>query len=147
MEIADLLRFLLGDWSITRSISDHRSGLSGTFEGSAVFTALSEDSGLLTRASYEESGTLQFGTHTGEAHRRLEFVRGGDASIEVFFADGRPFVRLDLTPELWQATHLCGDDHHAIAYTVVSEGEIREFWRVRGPETDYEAVALLKRLM
>jgi hypothetical protein len=147
MKVADPLHFLLGNWSITRSIHDHRSGGSGMFEGLAVFTEteFDENSGLVTRASYEELGELRFGAHAGEAHRRLEYVRRGSAGIEVFLADGGPFVHLDLSTGTWQATHPCGDDHHEIVFTVASADEIREFWRVRGPETDYEAEAFLKR--
>lgn len=148
MKVADPLHFLLGNWNITRSIHDHRSGISGMFEGLAIFAEreFNENSGLVTRASYEESGELQFGTYAGEAHRRLEYVRRGAASIEVFFADESPFLQLDLRTGTWQATHPCGDDHHEIAFTVPSEAEIREFWRVHGPQTDYEAAAIFKRL-
>jgi hypothetical protein len=149
MQIADPLRFLLGTWSITRSIDDHRSGMSGLFEGSAVFTEIEidEDSGLVTRASYEESGDLQFASHKGEAHRRLEYRAPIDGnSIDVVFSDGSPFIHLDLGGEVWRAVHLCGDDYQEIAITVPTGNEVRELWRVRGPETDYEASAVLTRL-
>ena len=148
MKIAQPLPFLLGHWGITRSIYDHRSGISGLFEGSAVFTEREPNgkSGLVTRASYEESGELQFATHTGEAHRRLEYVGRGGTGVEVFFPDGRPFIHIDLSTGTWQAVHPCCDDHHQIAITVPSGNEIREFWRVRGPNKDYAASALLKRL-
>jgi Family of unknown function (DUF6314) len=75
MDIADPLQFLLGAWSVTRSIDDHQSGEFGAFEGSAMFTEteVDEDSGRVTRASYEESGELRLGSHSSEAHRRLEY--------------------------------------------------------------------------
>jgi hypothetical protein len=148
MKIADPLSFLLGTWSLTRSIHDHRSGASGVFEGSAAFTAIerSERTGLVIRAGYEESGELRFGTYTSEAHRRLEYVRRGATAVEVFFPDGSPFVQLDFSTGTGRAVHPCRDDHHEIAITVLSGDEIREDWQVSGPQTEYEASALLKRL-
>jgi hypothetical protein len=148
MKIADPLDFLMGKWSITRSIYDHLSGTSGLFEGSVVYTEREpgDDSELERRVSYEESGELRFGTHTGEARRHLEYVRRSGTGLEVLFADGRPFIHLDLGTGAWQAIHPCRDDHHEIVITVPSRDQIRELWRVRGPETDYEASALLTRL-
>jgi Family of unknown function (DUF6314) len=145
MESVDALDFLLGNWSISRSLHDHQSDISGSFVGSAVFTEL-ETSGFVRRAGYEESGKLQFGTHTGDARRRLVFVGQGGTGVEVVFADGSPFVDLDLRTGTWQGIHPCRDDSHEIVFAVASRNEIREFWRVRGPQNDYEASAILKRL-
>jgi Family of unknown function (DUF6314) len=150
MDIADPLQFLLGAWSITRSIDDHQSGDSGTFEGSAVFTETEVDGdfGRVTKASYEESGELRLGSHTSEAHRRLEYraPRCG-AVVDVFLSDGSPFIHLDLSSGTWQGVHLCGDDRQEISITVPTGNEFRELWRVRGPETDYEAITIFHRLV
>jgi Family of unknown function (DUF6314) len=149
MNIADPLQFLLGAWAITRSIDDHQSGEFGTFEGSAVFTETEVDggSGRVTTASYEESGGLRLGSHTSEAHRRLEYrAPSPGTGVDVFLSDGSPFIHLDLSNGTWQGVHLCGNDQQEISIAVPTEDEIQELWRVRGPETDYEASTVFKRL-
>jgi hypothetical protein len=147
-EVADTLAFLIGTWTIERSIVDNQSGTSGTFEGTAAFVALPlaghAESG--TRVRYDEWGRLHFGTHTGAARRCFDYVRGNGTEVMISFPDGRPFVTLDLTRGLWRSTHRCGEDLHEIVTGVRSEAVIEERWRVRGPVTNYDATTLLTRV-
>ena len=52
---------------------------------------------------------------------------------------------LDLSEANWQATQPCGPDHYEICYLVGSPDVVQEFWRVRGPDKNYVAVATLTR--
>ncbi len=89
---------------------------------------------------------MQFGTHIGRARRNLEYVRRDDATVMLYFTDARPFLDLDLTPGVWQSTHLCGDDRYEISTFVRSRNVVQERWRVTGPATDYDAVTTLRRV-
>jgi hypothetical protein len=146
--VADTLAFLLGTWTLERSIVDHRSGTAGTFEGTAVLSAppMAGHAACGPRARYDERGALQFGTHTGAARRVFDYVRRNGAEVMIYFADGRPFVDLDLTRSIWRSSHRCGEDLHEIVTVVRSEVVIEERWRVRGPTTNYDATSLLIRV-
>jgi hypothetical protein len=148
MEIVDTLGFLRGTWRIARSIEDHRIGTRGSFKGTATLT---EDSigcnvAFKARAHYVEVGELRFGTHRGQARRTLEYRQLDDATVMVYLANGRPFVDLDLSTGAWQSEHLCGDDRHEIATFVRSGNMLQEWWRVKGPVTNYEAITILTRV-
>jgi hypothetical protein len=140
----DTLGFLLGMWTVERWLTDHRSGTDGRFEGSVAIVATPSDDGA--RARYDEVGTMRFGTHEGPASRRLELVRLESTAVMLYFADGKPFVDLDLRSGTWSSRHPCGEDHHEILTVVRSNDEVEERWRVRGPTEDYDAVATLRRV-
>jgi hypothetical protein len=53
-------------------------------------------------------GELRFGAHTGQARRTLEYRQLDDVTVMVYFANGRPFVDLDLSTGAWQNNHLYG---------------------------------------
>jgi Family of unknown function (DUF6314) len=147
MEIDDTFSFLLGRWTLERVLTDHRSGTDGRFGGTAVIAqAQSGQKGPLDpRARYDEDGTLRFGRHTGPASRHLELVRLESAAVMFYLADGTPFVDLDLRGGTWRSIHSCGEDHHEIVSVARSLSEVEEHWRVRGPTTNYDAVAILRR--
>jgi hypothetical protein len=144
MEIIDTFSFLLGQWSLERSLTDHRSGTDGRFEGQV--TVAGGLSGRDRRARYHETGTMRFGTHQGPASRSLELVRLESTVVMVHFADGKPFVELDLRGGTWRSSHPCREDSYEILTVVRSPGEVEERWRVRGPTKDYDAMAILRRL-
>ncbi|MGO8859606.1 MAG: DUF6314 family protein [Acidimicrobiales bacterium] len=148
MEIVDTLGFLRGTWAIARSIEDHRTGTRGSFKGTATLTEVPIGCrvALEARAHYAEVGELHFGTHTGQARRTLEYRQLDDMTVMVYFANGRPFVDLDLSTGAWQSNHLCGDDRHEIATFVRSSNIVQERWRVQGPMTNYEAITIHTRM-
>jgi hypothetical protein len=147
MVVTDTLGFLVGTWTVDRSVEDHRSGISGCFQGTAVLAGIPAEDGAegVARASYHESGELRFGAHTGPASRRLEYVRLGGA-VMLYFADGRPYTDLDLRPGAWRGEHQCVADHYDVRTVVRSQDELHEVWRVRGPDKDYDAATTLRRL-
>jgi hypothetical protein len=146
MQISDTLDFLLGTWDLERSIEDHRSGIRGVFSGSAALVAAGQSwSSVAGRARYDESGELSFGTHVGPASRYLEHARRDTGSVMLYFADGRPFVDLDLRRGQWRSIHDCGDDRYEIVTMARSHDVVQEYWRVRGPGKSYSAVTTLLR--
>jgi len=153
METVDTVGFLLGTWRLSRSIEDHRSATRGAFTGTARLTdgasagGAVRPAGRTTRlAHYEEEGELRFGSYRGAARRELGYERLESGAAMVYFADGRPFVDLDLTAGTWRSGHRCGEDDYEIVTVVRSPTMVEERWRVRGPEKDYDAVTTLARL-
>lgn len=148
VKIVDTLSFLLGQWTVERFLTDHRSGTDGRFEGSVSIagTPSGQNAGLGPRARYEEVGTMRFGRYVGPASRSLELVRLASTVVMLYFPDGKPFVDLDLRSGKWRSSHPCGEDDHEILTVVRSPREIEEQWRVHGPTEDYDAIATLRRL-
>jgi hypothetical protein len=145
MVVTDTLDFLVGTWSVARSIEDHWSGLSGHFQGTAVLAGVPEGAAAVARASYQETGELRFGDHVGPARRGLDYVRA-DGAVMLYFADGRPYVDLDLRSGTWRAEHPCVADLYEVTTVVRSPDELQELWRVRGPDKNYDATTTLRRV-
>lgn len=140
--------FLLGQWTLSRSIEDHRSGNRGSFVGTAALVEADPGSGsvITDQARYDESGELRFRARTSHACRSLIYTRVNEAAVMLHFADGRPFVDLDLTSGPWTSIHDCGEDVYELETTALSQELVRERWRVRGPNKDYDAITTLTRL-
>jgi hypothetical protein len=137
------LDFLLGSWSVNRSIHDALSEDAGTFRGIATFTRESDDD---ARVCFDETGIVSFGDYSGRASRRLYLEPGSGTLIEVSFADGHHFIDLDLHERSSSDHHQCRSDDYDITTVVLSDDLIEERWRVLGPTKDYEAVTRLTRL-
>src|SRR5215470_571872 len=133
MKILDTLDFLQGSWDLNRSIEDHRSRTSASFHGTAVVAVTSMRSDQEPgRANYDEAGELCIGTHAGPASRHLEYTTElGSGVVMIYFADGRPFVDLDIRTGRWQSVHDCGADRYELTTIVRSHGVVEEHWRVR----------------
>ena len=153
----DTFSFLLGGWTVERTIDDRRAGVEGTFRGTLAVDAdpalgACRFRGLGTRpvtgvrrARYEERGHVRFGDHEGPASRGLVCLGRVDGTMAIEFADGRPFVECDLRTGGWLAGHPCGADRYELRFTVVSTDVLGEHWRVRGPAKDYEAWTTYRR--
>lgn len=165
------LGFLLGDWNVTRSVSDFRSGRSGSFRGQASFVPVPRepDAAAALRAgaggpelvnyrepelvngrgpelvNYREEGEFRFGAHRGPAFRSLIYRARPDGGADVRFADGREFFRLDLTRGSCQADHPCREDSYHVTVTRLGPDSFTETWRVTGPDKDYEMTATYTR--
>ena len=142
MLIADTLTFVRGYWGIERSLTDHRSGVSGSFAGTASFVP---PTGGQPGLRYEEQGELRLGGHCGPASRSLLWLPGPGGRADVHFADGRPFHVADLRSGRWQAEHRCGGDVYHVSYHVSGPSVLSECWRARGPRKDYLCVTTLTR--
>ncbi len=140
--VPDTLAFLRGWWRIERRLADHRSGVSGTFDGEAEFAATADPAVL----NYTERGELHFGGHVGPATRTLVFLGRPGGAADVRFADGREFYRLDLGQGRCQAEHRCGRDRYAVTCRVLAQDLLEENWQVLGPAKDYDSVTTLRRL-
>ncbi len=143
----DTLTFLLGVWDLDRSIDDHQSGTRGGFIGRAKLTAtpVGNASAPPEGAHYEENGELNFGAYRGPARRTLDYVRLEGASVLLRFADGRPFIDLDLRNGDCHRIHDCGEDRYEITMVVISADTVEERWHVQGLDKDYVAVTTLHR--
>ncbi|MFC9684969.1 DUF6314 family protein [Streptomyces sp. NPDC056948] len=129
--VPDVLAFLAGRWSVTRSVRDLASGEQGEFSGTTDFRT-EEDGGLL----HHESGTFVWQGVARPAERTLRFLPGPGGASDVRFADGRPFHDLDLTSGRYVADHPCSADLYRGEFTVRDADHWRTVWRVRGPAKD-----------
>ena len=142
--IVDTYRFLLGEWRIERTLTDHRLHGTGLFSGTATVAPCGHGPGQA--AEYREVGELRFGAHRGTACRSLRYLREQDGAVTVTFEDGRRFAACDLRSGRCDATHLCGGDRYEVSWRVVTQDVLVEQWRARGPCKDYEARCVLSRL-
>jgi hypothetical protein len=162
MRVSDTLAFAAGHWRIERVLADHLSGTHGRFTGSATLSppAASEPAATEPALSgpdepgapssgpamcYLETGELRFGTHRGPATRTLRYQGRPDGTVDVRFADGHLFYRLDLRSGRCEAVHQCRADRYEITYLALSEDVMEERWQVQGPGKDYQATATLIR--
>lgn len=143
MRVTDTLGFVRGDWLISRSLADHRTGTRGRFTGTASFAPVPGEPG---RLRYRERGELRFGGHAGPAWRELLWLAETAGTADVRFADGRPFYLADLRTGRWQAEHHCGSDLYHVTYHVLGPGRLLERWRARGPGKDYLSATTLVRI-
>lgn len=152
MRVSDTLAFAAGHWRIERVLADHRSGTQGRFTGSATLSEPTLSEPVLSQPDepwpvlcYLETGELHFGTHSGPATRTLRYQGRPDGTVDVRFADGRLFYRLDLRSGRCEAVHQCRADRYEITYLALSEDVLEERWQVHGPAKDYHATATLIR--
>ncbi|MGW1392841.1 DUF6314 family protein [Streptomyces nigra] len=130
--VPEVLSYLAGRWRVDRSVRDLASGDEGSFTGTTVFGSL-EGGGLLHR----ESGEFVWRGVPRPAERTLRFLPGGaPGTVDVRFADGRPFHDLDLRTGRHIADHPCSADLYRGEFTVRDEDHWRTVWRVRGPAKD-----------
>ena len=141
MKFIDVLTFLIGKWSVSRDIEDFRANIIGQFIGCATFFPVTP-----TTLSFHETGEMTYGSFRGTCERNLEFHQLNSTSVQVRFADDRPFVEIDVSDTATPSTHLCGQDRYDITLRVVSDDVIEETWRVQGPAKDYEAIARWTRV-
>jgi hypothetical protein len=121
-------QFLLGRWSIRRSIEDAVSGARGSFAGTAVFTP--DDGGL----AWVEEGILRWPKYYGAAGRTLRVVPTSGSAAAVYFSDGRFFHDLDLSIARSNVSHDCAPDRYAGIVDVTSPDSWRLLWYCDGPQ-------------
>lgn len=129
-----------GRWRIGRRIEDRAAGGSATFDGMARF---SRDTGGL---AYEESGELRLPAgDVLQAGRRYLWCAGEDGAIEVRFADGSDFHRIETGADVVTAWHDCMPDTYEVSYNFTRWPEWRAIWRVTGPAKDYTLITDYRR--
>lgn len=131
------LRAFTGRWRIERDIEDVLAARTGRFEGEASFDPVPD--GL----AYRETGTLTFaGAAPMAASRSYLWRDGGAGTIDVLFADGRFFHRIDAQEPRPAALHDCAPDTYRVSYDFRPWPRWQAEWRVTGPRKDY---AMLSR--
>jgi hypothetical protein len=134
--VSGVLSYLRGTWRLRRDLHDHRSGRRGVFVGEA----------RVDDTSYVERGELTFGDHRGRASqvRLLEAIDG--ETVDVRFADGRPFYRLALVGGGWRAEHACAEDRYTVVGTLIGPDSFTELWRATGPTTRFTSMTMFRRI-
>ncbi|MEU6309316.1 DUF6314 family protein [Streptomyces chartreusis] len=142
--VPDALAYLAGGWRAERSVRDLASGDEGEFSGTTVFEPLEDGEpsrglpqGLPRGLLHRESGTFVWRGVPRPAERTLRFLPGSSpGTVDVRFADGRPFHDLDLSSGGHVADHPCSADLYRGEFTVRDADHWRSVWRVRGPAKD-----------
>ncbi len=144
--VSDLRAYLLGGWSLDRTLLDRGTGSRGRFTGVAGFTGTG-DGGL----HYREHGTMTWTPagaqpFTGPASREY-LLRPADRpdSLDMFFPDGRPFHRMSFADLTSQDRHWCDPDTYRVSYTVIGPEEFRYSWDVTGPAKNLLLESVLRR--
>jgi uncharacterized protein DUF6314 len=130
-----VLSYLRGTWRVHRELHDQRSGRRGLFVGAA----------RVDGAMYVEEGELTFGAHRGRASQ-VRLLKQLDANtVDVRFADGRAFYRLQLLDGGWRAQHPCAEDLYTVVGTLTGPDSFTEVWRATGPTTEFTSVTRFTR--
>ncbi|ELP61823.1 DUF6314 family protein [Streptomyces turgidiscabies] len=133
--VADALLYLAGSWRVERSVRDLAGAHEGTFTGFTTFSPL--DGGGPRGLLHHESGTFVWQGVARPAERALHFLPGiARGTVDVRFADGRPFHDLDLTSGRWVTDHPCAADLYRGEFTALGTDRWRTVWRVAGPAKD-----------
>jgi hypothetical protein len=142
-----LRAYLLGSWSVERTLWDRSSGTRGTFTGVALFSP-ADDDGL----DFHEEGTVRWptpdgGAFTGPASRNyiLQPADSPDA-MDMTFPDGRPFHRMSFRETASQDNHWCDPDTYRVTYALRGPDEFSYSWDVQGPRKDLLLESVLRRL-
>ena len=143
-----LRAYLLGSWSVERTLWDRSSGTRGTFAGVARFSPTDDDGGL----DFHEEGTVRWptpdgGAFTGPAGRNyiLQPADSPDA-MDMTFPDGRPFHRMSFRETASQDNHWCDPDTYRVTYALRGPDEFSYSWDVQGPRKDLLLESVLRRL-
>ena len=151
----DLRGYLLGTWSVERTLLDRATGSRGTFTGVVRFTPLAggttnrlnDDGGL----HFHEEGTIVWTSYTGKpftgpaSRDYLLRPTGTVDTLDMFFPDGRPFHRMGFGQQSSDDEHWCDPDTYRVTYTLVGPAEFRYRWDVTGPTKDQLIESVLRR--
>ena len=160
--VFDLRAYLLGSWSVDRTLLDRATGTGGTFtgvlrysgtDGPAVEIGTGADSPRDDGAlSFHEEGTISWTPvhgkpFTGPASRDY-LLRPADSPdvLEMYFPDGRPFHRMGFAEHSSHDQHWCEPDTYRVSYTMIGPDEFRYSWDVTGPAKDQLIETVLRRL-
>ena len=124
---------LIGTWSLTRTVDDHRAGERRDVVGTAELTEVGSG-----RVRWAESGTMTWPGHAVPVSRTLYVVLEDDGWF-VRFEDGRPFHPWAVGH---QVDHPCAPDHYRGLIETVGEPVTSwtVTWDAAGPDKDYRMV-------
>lgn len=122
---------LLGSWTFTRWIEDHRAGQGIEVVGEATITVSTDG------ATYDEAGRMALpGQPPLQSTRRYLLREGGD-HLAFHFDDGRFFHRWDYGLTHPTCHHHCPPDSYDVRYDTSDWPTWRATWTVSGPRKDY----------
>ena len=129
---------LVGEWIISRDITDFGARISGTFQGRLLVVADTDG------YAWAESGTLQWRDRSSPAARNLR-LQHQETGWWMTFADGRPFHPWRPNSEV---VHHCGRDVYTgiISRRPATPGQIEISWNVAGPAKHYRLDSQYRRL-
>lgn len=142
----DLRAYLLGNWTVARTMLDRATGSRGTFTGVVRFTE-TDDGGLCFR----EEGIVQWnpagGTpfHGPASREYLLKPSASPETMDMFFSDGRAFHRMGFGVRDHRDQHWCAPDTYRVDYTRLGPDEFRYRWDVTGPAKDLLLESVLTR--
>jgi len=139
--LEDPLGYLQGTWSLRRRLEDHHLRLEGTFVGTLRVEPKGE-----ADWRYHEEGILDWPSHRGQATRTLTCRRASRSRATFSFPDGRLFHDLELRPDGFSATHLCGEDRYQATFVLLGQDAWSATWAVEGPTKSLVLAALYQRL-
>ncbi|MDJ0353286.1 DUF6314 family protein [Pseudarthrobacter sp. PH31-O2] len=144
----DLRAYLLGSWTVERSLLDRSNGTRGTFTGVVSFKGSGDGGGL----RFREEGTAVWasaghGPFSGKASREYLLRRTGTPdTMDMFFPDGRPFHRMGFGPQTSRDQHWCDPDRYRVSYSKGGPDDFSYQWDVTGPAKDQRLVSVLRRI-
>ena len=152
-----LLSYLLGSWTLTKTLTYSRGGRSGSFRGEATFAPLA---GSLQVLAYEETGiaTLEPSMETFEARHALLYDCSDNDRVDVFFDEAtkrdpaavmtgkRFFHSIDLSRPERPFEHPCGPDMYYGRLLCTSSDLFVLDWRVEGPRKLGRIVSRFRRV-
>lgn len=118
---------LEGRWRVLRDIDDRLAGLTGQFEGEALWSL--DTDGLVQT----ETGVMTYGTAPPMQATRRYLWREDAGGLHVFFDDGRPFHTVP--PPGKEALHDCPPDTYRVRYSFAAD-TFTTIWHVTGPRKD-----------
>jgi uncharacterized protein DUF6314 len=143
----DLRAYLLGSWSVERTLWDRSTDARGTFTGVVLFSP-NDDGGL----TFHEEGTMRWptpagDTFTGPASRDyILYPTDSPDAMDMTFPDGKPFHRMSFRDEASRDVHWCDPDTYRVTYDLRGPDGFSYSWDVQGPRKNQILASVLHRL-
>ena len=126
---------LLGDWRLTRTLADRRTGLSGTVYGRLTLRCERD------QIAWVEQGTLLWNGSRLSVSRSYRLLRA-EQGWWLYFPDGRPFHAWILGQ--W-VHHPCREDSYRGLITITAPDQWRTLWEIDGPDKAQRIITWLSR--
>jgi hypothetical protein len=156
--VFDLRAYLLGSWSVDRTMLDRATGSGGTFTGVLRLSGVDGTAGEMDRHGddgalrFHEEGTISWTSVNGKPFTapasRDYLLRPSDSPdvLDMYFPDGRPFHRMGFSEHSSHDRHWCDPDTYRVSYTMTGPDEFSYSWDVTGPAKDHLIETKLRRL-
>ena len=155
---AALSLFMIGSWTLNKSLNYQHGGKSGSFVGNADFRELSDTKKMVL--AYDESGVATFEPDNEQFNARMQLLYdcSSESEVRVLFdeakttssgkprlAGGRFFHTIDWTSRPPKFSHPCGPDMYYGQLIVTGPDTFVLDWRVEGPRKRGSVVSRFTR--